>query len=252
MRKIHLLLKGWASALLRPVPLFGIFLLPRYISNWRLFSSRFKGELKFRDSHPCLVDSTLETTFDAHYFFQAAWLARRIATKLPSKHVDVGSDVRMINVLSAFVTTEFVDYRPLPVHLDNLICSAGDLTKLTHADNSIASLSCLHVVEHVGLGRYGDPIDPVGSHKALAELERVLAQDGRLYLSVPVGRERVCFNAHRVFDPNTIVQSLPNLGLVEFSVVDDAGCFLERQSLDVARTMDYGCGMFVFQKKTNA
>ncbi|MCP2789027.1 DUF268 domain-containing protein, partial [Salmonella enterica subsp. enterica serovar Typhimurium] len=90
------------------------------------------------------------------------------------------------------------------------------LTGLGLPDASLPSLSCLHVVEHVGLGRYGDPLDIAGSERALAELQRVLAPEGRLYLSVPVGRERICYNAHRVFSPRSIVDALSGLALREF------------------------------------
>lgn len=239
---------AWARSFLFPVPLLGLKGLFRYYRDWRRFNKCYPRQLSLADSYPCLTDWTSSTPFDAHYFFQAAWLARELAEYRPSKHVDVGSDVRMIGVLSAYVATEFVDFRPLPVDLHNLSCVTGNLTKLARPDNSIWSLSCLHVVEHVGLGRYGDPIDPEGSFKALAELGRVLAVGGSLYLSVPVGRERVCFNAHRVFSPETIVSALPDLTLREFSLVDDAGCFLQRAPLSAADGLEYGCGMFHFIK----
>lgn len=154
----------------------------------------------------------------------------------------------MINVLSAFVPTEFLDYRPLQVKLSGLACGSGNLLALSQANDSVHSLSCLHVVEHVGLGRYGDHLDPDGSVRALGELRRVLARRGRLYLSVPVGRERVCFNAHRVFDPDTIVNVLDGLRLVEFSLVDDVGAFHEIVPLDRATNLEYGCGLFIFEK----
>lgn len=238
----------WAQALIGARPLVGLLGLPRYLRDWRRFGRASGQSLSLVDSYPCLTDWQSHTPFDAHYFYQAAWLARRLRAAGPGRHVDIGSDIRMINVLSAFVPTEFVDYRPLSAELKGLECSAGDLTGLAREDASIPSLSCLHVVEHVGLGRYGDPVDPEGSRKALAELQRVVAPGGWLYLSVPVGRERVCFNAHRVFDPETIVSALSDLTLREFSLVDDRCAY--RQYLDLAdgKSQEYGCGLFVFEK----
>ena len=246
--KFKRFVRNWIYAFLNPHMPWAIVYLPRYIRHWLLYQKASGKALTKADSFPCLTDWVPHTPFDAHYFYQAAWLARQLADARPEMHVDVGSDVRMINVLSAFVKTEFVDFRPLPVVLKGLECKAGNITSLSYGNSSIASLSCLHVIEHIGLGRYGDPIDPAGSEKALHELKRVLASRGRLYLSVPVGRERVCFNAHRVFDPKTIITALSGFDLLEFSLVDDSGAYKESVSTDAARYLDYGCGLFVFEK----
>jgi len=104
------------------------------------------------------------------------------------------------------------------------------------------------VIEHVGLGRYGDPLDPEGSAKAARELARVLAPGGHLYLSAPVGRARVCFNAHRVFDPQALPQSFPGLRVAGFSFVDDAGAFHRDRDPAAAEANEYGCGMYVLTK----
>jgi hypothetical protein len=45
----------------------------------------------------------------------------------------------------------------------------------------------MHVVEHVGLGRYGDPIDANGDAQAIKELKCVLWPGGVLYFVVPTG-----------------------------------------------------------------
>lgn len=246
-RNYYRVLRNWGMALSQVLPRPALFYLPRYLRDWRLFS-KMGCRVPLRDTYPCLIDHLPHTPFDAHYFYQAAWLARRLAVDIPEKHVDIGSDVRMINVLSAFVPTEFLDYRPLQARLSGLTCGSGNLVALSRPDGSIRSLSCLHVVEHVGLGRYGDPLDPGGSNKALGELQRVMAPQGRLYLSLPVGRERVCFNAHRVFAPQTIIGTLSGLRLTEFSLVDDDGAYHESVSPDMAAGMEYGCGLFIFER----
>ena len=94
-----------------------------------------------------------------------------------------------------------MDIRPLEVDIEGLTPIAGSVLDLPFADGSLESVSCLHVAEHIGLGRYGDPLDPLGTRKAAAELQRVLAPGGQLLFSLPVGRPRVDFNAHRVHDP---------------------------------------------------
>ncbi len=239
----------WGAAFFGPHFFTGLGALPRYFVEWKIYNKRaVTPRISFRDSYPCLADRVAATPFDPHYFFQAAWLARRLNEKRPSLHVDVGSSAMMINVLSASVKTVFVDYRPLHVRLSNLSSLAGDIVRLPFQDGSITSLSCLHVLEHIGLGRYGDPIDPNGSLLAATELQRILKSGGRLFLSVPVGRERVCFNAHRVFLPRTVRDFFRELQLKAFSLVDDAGRFNEEVPPEAGNNLEYGCGLFEFVK----
>lgn len=242
-------LRAWVLAFLAPRPLVGVFHLPRYLRQYLQYRRSSNEEIvRFRDTYPCLLDSSVSTPFDGHYFYQGAWLARLISDLKPERHVDVGSSVMMVSVLSALVETVFVDYRPLRAKLTGLTSIGASITNLPFEDGSIQSLSCLHVIEHIGLGRYGDPIDPEGSKKAARELERVLGRGGRLYLSLPVGRERVCFNAHRVHAPESAIRYFESMNLLEFSYVSDTGSFLERQSVQDANGSDYACGMYVFEK----
>ncbi len=241
--------RQWLLPFIDPRRLASLVHLPAFLLEWRSFRRRAPDmKAGLADLYPCLDDRTGRTPFDAHYLFQAAWLARRLAQTRPALHVDVGSSVNMLSVISAYQPTVFLDYRPLHAGLAGLQCVAGTATALPFGDGALESLSCLHVIEHIGLGRYGDPLDPRGSATACAELARVLGRGGRLYLSVPVGRERICFNAHRVFAPATIAALMPALRLAGFSLVDDGGGFSSDVSLSAADRLDYGCGLFEFIK----
>ncbi len=93
-----------------------------------------------------------------------------------------------------------VDLRPLPVSLRELSFVQGTILDLPFDAGTVPSLSCLCVVEHIGLGRYGDPLQPDGTERAIAELLRVVQPGGHLYLSAPVDDcNRTYFNAHRAF-----------------------------------------------------
>ena len=243
------LAQNWGLPFLDPRRIASVVRLPGFFTAWiRYRRMAGGGNARFADLWPCLMDRVSHTPFDPHYFYQAAWMARNLAKSNPPLHVDVGSDIRMLGVLSAFVPLLFVDYRPLRVHQEELTPIAGDITRLPFADGSVSSLSSLHVIEHIGLGRYGDPIDPSGCFAGLHELERVLARGGQLYLSTPVGRERVCFNAHRVFATRTILNALPSLKVVRFGLVDDQGRFADACEFSHADNLSYGCGMFVMTK----
>jgi hypothetical protein len=247
--RLKLLVRHWLMAFIYPRPLLGLWHLPRFFSHWRQYTKTTGAEkISALDLQPCLGDWSTHTPFDAHYFYQGAWLARRVIATKVAKHVDIGSSVLTISVLSAQVETVFVDYRPLKVELPGLTSIAGNILDLPFPDDSIASLSCLHVIEHIGLGRYGDPIDPSGTIKAALELKRIVSRGGNLFLSVPIGRERVCFNAHRVHSAMTVLTLFPELTLLEFSFVDDEGLYHEHQSVEAAIGLEYGCGLFHFQK----
>jgi FkbM family methyltransferase len=199
------------------------------------------------DLNPQLHDRLPTTPYDQHYFFQDTWAARRVADLRPARHVDVGSRIDLVAFLTAICPVTFVDIRPLEVELEDFESLAGSILDLPFADQTLASLSCLHVAEHIGLGRYGDPLDPHGTRKAAAELQRVLAVGGQLLFSGPVGRARTCFNAHRVHDPRVVVEEyFPELELVEFSGVDDAGVFRRHRSVEEFVGASYACGMFRF------
>jgi len=203
------------------------------------------------DLYPILSDRSKFTPFDAHYFYQQLWVFENVLKNRPELHVDVASTYELSGYLSKIVKTKFVDLRPIEASLPNLEVEKGDILDLPFSDSSIESLSCLHVIEHIGLGRYGDAIDPRGREKACRELERVLAPGGSLFLSTPIGEERVCFNAHWVSSPQTIINYFQRSKLVAFNVVDDNGSYKEGVDPVEFSDLSYGCGMFLFRKLAN-
>lgn len=238
------------SPILDPVKFFvGIKGYFWFIHDFILFSQRAQSKLQIENIFPQLHDKTELTPFDSHYFYQQLWAFEKVLQRKPQRHVDISSTYQMSGYISKVVPTTFIDYRPINAPLPNLTQEKGDITNLEFSNDSVESLSCLHVVEHIGLGRYGDPIDPDGYKKAIGELARVLAQGGYLYFSTPIGKSAIYFNAHRVFAPNEILELFTTLKLVEFSVVDDSGIFHERTDPKLYAHLDYGCGMFVFTKQ---
>jgi len=242
--------KYWFCPLFDPVNFFSILI--RYVSflrEWRNYS-RLEGAepLDFENSYPMITDRTATTRVDIHYFYQAVWAMERIARIKGSIHVDVGSEVGFIGMLTTHLPVLFIDIRPVRVKLPYLSSLAGSLLNLPLATHSVISLSCLHVVEHVGLGRYGDPLNPLGTRLASEELSRVLMPGGDLFFSTPVGRPRVCFNAHRIHTPQQILTYFKGLELVEFSVVDDRGQFMTDVQPEQMNTVNYACGLFWFRR----
>ena len=143
-----------------------------------------------------------------------------------------------------------LDIRPLPINIAGLKFEQVDCMNMRHiADGSISSLSSFHAVEHFGLGRYGDPIDPRGHEKVISEMKRIVRPGGQILFGVPIGIQRVEFNGHRIFDPMTVIQLFEGFEVVEFSVIDDNNVLHESVSPEKYRQLNYGCGLYHLRKR---
>lgn len=165
---------------------------------------------------PFLDDKTLETPLDKYYFYQNTWAARKIFGIRPKQVVDVGSTALLVGIISQCIPTISIDIRPLPVSLPGLICRHGAITDLPFDDATVEFLSSMCVIEHVGLGRYGDTIDTQGSIKAFREVSRVIKTGGHFLFSVPLSHTpALSFNAHRIFSKPQVLSLLPGFTLLE-------------------------------------
>lgn len=200
--------------------------------------------------NPQLLDrDPASHVFDAHYVYMTRWALELLLQAKPGQHVDVGSLIEFVAVASLITPVEYVDIRAPQGSFPRVEFREGDITKLPYSTASITSLSCLHVVEHVGLGRYGDNLDVLGTVSALGELARVLAVNGRLYVALPIGKEVTYFNAHRVTDPRSVESFLPGLSLISFSAVGDDGVYYPNASPGSFVDHRYACGLYVFTKR---
>lgn len=204
---------------------------------------------------PVLSDRfTQSGVASGHYFHQDLWAARHIFRRAPQRHIDVGSRVDgFIAHLLCFREVEVVDIRSLKTNVSGLRFIKNDMMSQTVTFQGQAdSVSCLHALEHFGLGRYGDPIDVDGWRKGFANLAGLVRSGGTLYLSVPVGRGRIEFNAQRIFSTTSIIEEADRNGLQleTFSLIDDDGEFEDNVDPGVAKDLSFGCGCFIFLKPT--
>jgi SAM-dependent methyltransferase len=206
---------------------------------------------RWRDFKPCILDKTVKTGFDAHYVYHTSWAARKVREINPAQHVDISSSLYFSGIVSAFIPVDFYDYRPADLKLSGLKSAHADLNALPFANNSIVSLSCMHTVEHIGLGRYGDTIDAQGDSKAITELKRVVSKKGSLLFVVPVGQPKIEFNAHRIYSYEQVMKYFGdgNFILKEFSLITDNGDFLEHADPALVTQQKYACGCFWFIKR---
>lgn len=204
--------------------------------------------------HPSLHDWKEQAgTASGHYFHQDLLVAQFVFSNNPIRHIDVGSRVDgFVAHVASFRKIEILDVRFLNSSgHDNLVFKQSNL--MVAGDKEITdSLSCLHAIEHFGLGRYGDPLDPAGHIKGFANLVGMLKKNGLMYISFPIGKStEVHFNAHRVFHPREILNwGADSLELIRFDYVDDSGNLHKNINLfNIDIDVTYGCGIYTFRKR---
>lgn len=206
------------------------------------------GTLAWGRELPILTEWNESSGHLGGYFHQDLAVARWIHHAAPRRHIDIGSRIDgFVGNLAVFRPVEVIDIRPQPVEIEQVKFHQLDLMKpLPEAwIGCTDSLSCLHTIEHFGLGRYGDPLDPLGHIKGLEQLKRMIEPGGVLYLSTPIGIERVEFNAHRVFSPSTLLAWFGNGWRIERSAVvhDEAVQSSDDGSAVGKFTGDHGIGI---------
>lgn len=237
--------------------------IPRFLSEFRAFRARMGEEtdnvFPLGKMYPCLTDDKDNSgTAKGHYFHQDLLVASRIFLNAPARHVDVGSRIDgFVAHVACFREIEVFDIRPLESLVTNLTFHQVDLMKELPAQfmGCADSVSCLHALEHFGLGRYGDPIEPAGYLLGFKNLTAILRSGGTLYLSVPIGRQRVEFNAHRVFSVAYLMEMFgQDFDLIAFSYVNDEGDLAKNVALTREKAQNsfgchYGCGIFELRKR---
>ena len=229
--------------------------LPRFVGDLYVFKKSYAGRLTLM---PCLHDWYSEAgSTQNEYFTQDLMVARMIHKENPFKHVDIGSRVDgFVAHVASYREIEVFDIRPVTTKIPGVIFKKADfMSSVSGYESYCDSLSCLHAIEHFGLCRYGDPIDPMGYERGLSNMSLLLKPGGTLYLATPIGVERIEFNANRIFNPHTIKSC------AERNDLDLSGLFTISQngipnevggnsdSLTALSLEGYNLGIFVFIKK---
>lgn len=198
----------------------------RYLRGRREFRAGLRDDFAWGQTLPMMDEWHAASGELGAYFFQDQLVARWIYAAQPRRHVDVGSRLDgFIGNLAVFREVEVLDIRPPPAPVRNVTFHQLDLMEDLPSSwvEAVDSLSCLHTIEHFGLGRYDDPLDAYGHLKGLSQLKRMVAPGGLFYLSTPIGPQRVEFNAHRVFAAQTMLDWFGEGWVIErFAVIDDA------------------------------
>lgn len=233
---------------------------------WFIFQYlKFKKELNKLSPHvkiklyPCLQDRQSQSGVAVgHYFHQDLFVASKIFIENPLNHLDIASRIDgFVAHVASFRKLDVIDIRPLISAHENINFIQADIfgEKSIALNKKYESISCLHAIEHMGLGRYGDTLNVYGHVLALKKITDLLESKGTLYLSVPIGEPRIEFNAHRIFSLNEIMILVNNAyELISFSYVDDLGLLCKNYQLtpiDYINNLNckYGLGILVLRKR---
>ncbi|HAP19660.1 MAG TPA: hypothetical protein DCR27_00100 [Lachnospiraceae bacterium] len=237
-----------------------IFFGKVYESNKKLYikmNTRSSFSYNPKYAKPCYTDRYKQAGRLGAYFWQDLWAAQHLSKDCPLCHYDIGSRIDgFVGHISCFVKkVVLIDVRPLDKEIPNVTYWCMDATRLENMeDESISSISSLCALEHFGLGRYGDTINPEGCFEAFQSIQRVLKKGGKAYIAVPIGKEHVEFDAHRIFYASTIVESFSEMELTEFAAVHDLEDYIE-YNIDIHKydeEMNNGglrFGLFAFEKR---
>ena len=231
---------------------------PGYLNDYYNFKKIYKGKINI---YPQLHDKNEEGgAAKSEYFWQDLIVARWIFKKQPRRHVDIGSRVDgFVGHVACFMDVEVFDVRPINSTIPGVKFIKADFMDPSSApvdkiNDYCDSLSCLHAVEHFGLGRYGDPLSINGLEKAIKNMSALLSDGGTFYISTPVGNERVLFNSHWIFSPKTILNECKknNLQISKFFIFNKDNqlkqIYISEPEIEKLSSEDYNLGIFIFIK----
>lgn len=234
--------------------------VPEYLKNLSLFKNEIeksKNEFPISQLYPCLDDRFASAgEFQKHYFLQDLYVANKIFINNPQKHVDVGSRIDgFVTHVASFREIEIFDIRKIGYNFPNILFTEADLMSDDfNIKDYCDSLSCLHVIEHFGLGRYGDPIEYDGHRKGFNNLYKILKHGGKFYFSTLIGKQRIEFDAHRVFSLSYLIKMIDTKFKIDsFAYINDAdvlntNIFLNEENISTNLNCNFGCAIFELTK----
>lgn len=227
-----------------------------FFEYWQFRKQNNKTNIPMKLNAPCLHDRYEDSgTARGGYFFGDLYVAQEIFQNNPQKHIDLASRIDgLVAHIATFRKVEVFDIRKLDITIPNInFTQVNFMSPATQYHDYCDSLSCLHALEHFGLGRYGDPIDPNGHLKGLISIYQILKNKGVFYLGLPLGEDRIDFNAHRVFSIRKVLElTKDKFTLVKLKIINDFGYPIEKEMTDELMNNNFGChygyGIYILKK----
>lgn len=144
-----------------------------------------------------LSKKTLYYAQTDHYLYQAL-----------EKHLSVieNKSVAVLGSMDPWYESILLAYGAFPTTIDSkqILSTDPRIQVVTPAElesnpQTFDALLSISRIEHEGLGRYGEPLNPDADLMAMQKAKALLKKDGLLFLSVPVGKDYLIWNLHRVY-----------------------------------------------------
>jgi len=157
----------------------------------------------------------------AKYAFEEVWKFNKTSDKTP-RIFDVGSTKAFLSILSVFCEVEALNLNdPLDYHT-SVKYTKGDISEYNPRLNPkagsydfITSFASFHLL---GLGRYGDKINPAAQSKFVELCDTLLAPGGKVIFSFSFGKDQLLFNNGWVFSLETIKNFFSNFKIIDVLV----------------------------------
>lgn len=228
----------------------GLIHTPRYILEYLKFSATKNQDFKTIKLTPYLFDFQEKAGNNSgHYYHQDYLIAKKLFLKNPSNHLDIGGRIDgFVSCVSIFRSLDVLDIRELRNFNPNINFIKMDIIN-DEPKKQYDSLTCLHTIEHFGLGRYNDPIDFSGHIKGLNNINKLLKKGGTFYFSTPISKlNRIEFNGQRVFSLLYLKKILlKDYKVIEFYYVDDQGNLNQDVDMDFENTYNLKFGLGIFE-----
>lgn len=178
------------------------------------------------------------------------------------KILDIGSNGNRLVLELAISGFDVYGLDPLGCSFSHpeLSIIIGDICQSPFSDNSFDVVTAVSTLEHIGLGRWGDPQIENADRVALSEIRRILKSGGKLIMTVPFGKTKVVYHGkkplHKIYDCAAVKLAFSDTGLkiVKFSTIIKQGDFWVKNPFEIAEQIEYGetiCGdaLIVAQKE---
>ena len=175
------------------------------VKNRKLLFLNFSLRWFLLNKMPLLAEKLFHTVISER-IADYAYVHQNIGLDGKGRILDVGCHGSKLPIELASLGYEVwgIDVEDYPLEHPNFAFVQGDICQTPFPDDFFDCVTLVSTLEHIGLGRYKDPLYSDGDKKAIDEIHRILNAGGKTIVTVPFGKRAVVYRKevplHRVYD----------------------------------------------------